>query len=186
MLSQFWDRSSGAKILGARGRRRTRGLGFVQAQAAIPTTAGFPGGLLREFCLRSQTLKEMDGATQHDVASLLAGETPCEANATKCEYCPGGCQDLQGLQAAGLNDDSAPCKVNDVGGPWIERTRWAVPHNQQDVIVYRAVGSDWCFSTRSGEGPWRYATRNPHHNLISREISERDFFVFPASRPTAR
>ena len=95
-----------------------------------------------------RTLAQMDTTTQKDIAAVLAGERPCEPNATKCEYCPGGCQDLR---EAGSKD--APCKIADVGGPWIERTRWAVPHSSppKDVLVYRALGKDWCFSTRTGE-----------------------------------
>ena len=93
----------------------------------------------------------MDAETQGDVASLLAGERPCEPNATKCEYCAGGCQDLQSLGAK-----AASCEVMDIGGPWIERTHWSVPSRDKggstDILVYRSSGSDLCFSQRQGGG----------------------------------
>eukprot|EP01052_Picozoa_sp_SAG31_P008738 SAG31_NODE_446_length_15587_cov_29.651989_1_plen_649_part_00 len=102
--------------------------------------------------LSIRTLDQMDTETQGDIAELLAGERPCAANATKCEYCAGGCQRLRAV-----GNRSASCTVMDFGGPWIERTRWAVPGNDDtDILVYRAEGQYLCFSQRSGgaAGGW--------------------------------
>ena len=62
-------------------------------------------------------LTEMDAMTQRDIASVLAGESPCEVNATKCEYCPGGCQDLQAAGAAGVSGHKQPLPLLVVHGP---------------------------------------------------------------------
>ena len=102
--------------------------------------------------LAIRTLDQMDTETQGDIAELLAGERPCAANATKCEYCAGGCQSLRAV-----GNRSASCTVMDFGGPWIERTRWAVPGNDDtDILVYRAEGQYLCFSQRSegAAGEW--------------------------------
>ena len=102
-----------------------------------------------------QTLSQMDAETQSDVASLLGGERPCEANATKCEYCVGGCQDLRAVAAK-----SAECTPEDLGGPWIERTHWTVPSHaagnatSTDILLYRASGPYLCFSQRDYGGEW--------------------------------
>ena len=99
--------------------------------------------------LNIRALHQMDSDTQSDIAALLAGQRPCAGDATssKCEFCEGGCQDLR---AAGAPD--APCALEDVGGPWIERTHWKVPHQETDVLVYRSTKTtlDLCFSQRDG------------------------------------
>jgi hypothetical protein len=95
-----------------------------------------------------QLLAQMDSEARSDVAALLAGSRPCEPNASKCEWCEGGCQDLREAGAA-----VAPCKLADVGGPWIERTHWKLAGKEQgDVLLYRAQGSVLCFSRRTGIG----------------------------------
>eukprot|EP01052_Picozoa_sp_SAG31_P033376 SAG31_NODE_3761_length_3906_cov_4.295246_2_plen_463_part_00 len=108
-----------------------------------------PGELWRETNVRLdiRTLEQMDADTRGDIAELLAGSRPCRQNATKCEFCPGGCQDLRGAAAA-----DAPCKLADIGGPWIERTHWHVPNTTGDVLVYRAEGKTLCYSHRSNVG----------------------------------
>ena len=97
------------------------------------------------------TLSQMPEETRADISGLLSGARPCPENATKCEFCEGGCQDLR---EAALGD--APCKLADPGGPWIERTHWRVPKTQDDILVYRAEGKELCFSQRSGgiRGNW--------------------------------
>jgi hypothetical protein len=103
--------------------------------------------------LEIQTLSQMDAETKSDVASLLDGERPCEANATKCEYCAGGCQDLRATVVKDVE-----CIAEDVGGPWIERTHWTVPSNAKgngtDILVYRASRSVFCWSQRHQGGDW--------------------------------
>jgi hypothetical protein len=101
-----------------------------------------------------RTLNQMDAETKTDIASLLGGERPCEANATKCEYCANGCQDLR---ATGAKD--AECTAEDVSGPWIERTHWTVPPgaiggNGTEILVYRASGPVFCWSQRHQGGNW--------------------------------
>ena len=94
-----------------------------------------------------RSLSEMDASIQGDVAELLGGARPCEANSTKCEFCEGGCQDMRSAEAA-----DAPCKLQ-LSPSWRERTHWSVPHKQnEDVIVYRSPGSALCYSVRSGVG----------------------------------
>ena len=97
--------------------------------------------------LNIRALHQMDSDTQSDIAGLMAGQRPCAAGASKCEFCEGGCQDLR---AAGAPD--APCALEDVGGPWIERTHWKVPHQETDVLVYRSTKTtlNLCFSQRDG------------------------------------
>eukprot|EP01043_Picozoa_sp_COSAG02_P041669 COSAG02_NODE_3474_length_6681_cov_29.310696_6_plen_465_part_00 len=98
-----------------------------------------------------RTLAQMPQETRTDISALLLGARPCPKNATKCEFCEDGCQDLR---EAALGN--APCKLADPGGPWIERTHWRVPGTQEDVLVYRAEGQVLCFSQRSGgnRGNW--------------------------------
>ena len=94
-----------------------------------------------------RSLSEMDASIQGDVAELLGGARPCEANSTKCEFCEGGCQDMRSAEAA-----DAPCKLQ-LSPSWRERTHWLVPHKKnEEVIVYRSPGSALCYSVRSGVG----------------------------------
>ena len=146
--------------------------------------------------LEIRTLPQMDPETQGDVASLLGGARPCQANATKCEYCAGGCQDLRAVGVEGVE-----CAVEDVGGPWVERAHWIVPSDSSsgnngggstDILVYRSSRSSFCFSQRHQGGNWSAlnTTRLPetHSNMNAGTLPDGRVYLLhnPVSGPSER